>query len=81
LEDTFQADFAAGLHAQKIKVIITAVLRHQAQVAPITKGSRNVRYIENNTPNNASAHRRIVAALFHFLGPYLFAIQTTRIET
>jgi hypothetical protein len=43
LEGAFRAVFAAGLLARKIKVMMTAVLKHQAQVAPITKGSRNVR--------------------------------------
>jgi hypothetical protein len=43
---------------------------HQAQVAPITNGSRNVKYIENKTPNQA---RDQIANVLNFiidLGPY-----------
>jgi len=34
--------------------MITDDVKHQAHTAPMTNGSRYVRYSENNTPNSAS---------------------------
>ena len=54
---------------QNNKVITTAEVKHQAQVAPITKGSRKVRYIENTIPNNVNPQRLNILIFRHFLSP------------
>ena len=51
----------AGLTVSSISVLIKIDdVKHQAQVAPITKGSRNVKYVEKSVPRAVMA--RIVIA-------------------
>ena len=45
------ANFAGRIDNNMRVVIKIAEDKHQIQVAPITKGSRKVRYIENNVPD------------------------------
>ena len=49
---------ASGAVAIRSRVMTTAEVKHQAHVAPMTKGSRKVRYTENRVPKRAAAHSK-----------------------
>lgn len=57
-----------------MSVIRTAEVMHHIQVAPITNGSKNVRYIENRTPNHAMSHIARERIFFIFLEPVMVLI-------
>ncbi|GAH84691.1 unnamed protein product, partial [marine sediment metagenome] len=67
---TYHKSITVSVVTQRINVITIAELMHQAHVAPITNGSRNVRYIENKTPNQASDQIATVLNFINDLGPY-----------
>jgi hypothetical protein len=66
-----QAVVPMGVTAHKITDMIRADDKHHKQVAPMTNGSKKVRYRLNKAPTSAIAHITSQAGFFQSAGPYL----------